>query len=73
LFSHQIENEYGSYFTCDQDYMQFLLKKVRTELGNDVLIYTTDGDGDGYLKCGSVKGAYATVDFGPTGSVLESL
>lgn len=35
-------------------------------LGKDVVIYTTDGAGDGFLKCGKVDGVYATVDFGPT-------
>ena len=63
----QIENEYGSYFACDSGYMRFLYQKTRTILGNNVIIYTTDGDGDGYLKCGTIQGAYATVDFGITG------
>ena len=63
----QIENEYGSYFACDYDYLRFLYHKVRTVLGSNVVIYTTDGDGDSYLKCGTVQGAYATVDFGITG------
>ncbi|XP_025094507.1 beta-galactosidase-like [Pomacea canaliculata] len=62
----QIENEYGSYFTCDSNYMHFLYNKVRLILGNNIVVYTTDGDGDGYLKCGTIKEAYATVDFGIT-------
>nr|WMP40581.1 beta-galactosidase [synthetic construct] len=62
----QIENEYGSYFACDQVYLLFLRDKVRSILGNSTVIYTTDGDGDGYLKCGKVEGVYATVDFGVT-------
>ncbi|KAK7110756.1 hypothetical protein V1264_014580 [Littorina saxatilis] len=66
----QIENEYGSYFACDSDYLKFLYHKVRRVLGDSVIIYTTDGDGDGYLKCGTIQGAYATVDFGPTQSPL---
>lgn len=64
--SFQIENEYGSYFTCDSNYMHFLYNKVRLILGNNIVVYTTDGDGDGYLKCGTIKEAYATVDFGVT-------
>ncbi|BFY97210.1 hypothetical protein BsWGS_00250 [Bradybaena similaris] len=60
----QIENEYGSYFACDKVYTSFLLEKVTSVLGN-VTVYTTDGCGLGYLQCGKVDGAYATVDFGP--------
>ncbi|XP_046336782.1 beta-galactosidase-like [Haliotis rufescens] len=62
----QIENEYGSYFACDYDYVRFLYNKVRSVLGNTVVIYTTDGDGDSYIKCGAIAGAYATIDFGVT-------
>ena len=31
-----------------------------------------DGDGLGYLKCGTVKGAYATIDFGPGTNINTS-
>ncbi|CAL1533778.1 unnamed protein product [Lymnaea stagnalis] len=61
----QIENEYGSYFACDGIYMEYLVNKVKSELGENVTLYTTDGCGFQYLKCGQVDGAYATVDFGP--------
>ena len=30
------------------------------------MLFTTDGDGDGYLKCGTLPDVYATVDFGVT-------
>ena len=67
----QIENEYGSYTTCDQAYLKHLADVTRDLLGKDTLLFTTDGPGEGYLKCGSiVSEAYATVDFGcgdPTG------
>lgn len=61
----KIENEYGSYFACDRDYMHFLRDKVISILGSDVVIYTTDGSEDAYVKCGKIDGVYATVDFGP--------
>ncbi|KAL1473714.1 hypothetical protein MTO96_021827 [Rhipicephalus appendiculatus] len=61
----QIENEYGSYKACDFSYMAWLRDLVRHQLGRDVILYTTDGAGDGFLKCGKVDGAYTTVDFGP--------
>ena len=44
--------------------MFFLRDKAKEHLGKDVLLYTTDGDGAGFLKCGKVPGVYATVDFG---------
>lgn len=46
--------------------MKFLRDKARRELGDDVVLFTTDGDGDGYLKCGTLPDVYATVDFGVT-------
>ena len=65
----QLENEYGSYGlqtgTCDVKYIVHLHDLVRKYLGPEVLMYTTDGDGDGYLRCGKTQGAYATIDFGP--------
>ena len=65
----QLENEYGSYGLqtgkCDTEYMRHLLDLVRQYLGPKVLMYTTDGAGDAYVRCGSIAGAYATIDFGP--------
>jgi beta-galactosidase len=60
----QVENEYGSYPACDRDYTTRLRDFIRNQLGKNVLLFTTDGDGDGYLQCGRVPGVYATVDFG---------
>ena len=31
----------------------------------EVVLYTTDGPGTYFLKCGKFPGAYATIDFGP--------
>lgn len=41
-----------------------------THLGgvDSTVLFTTDGDGLGYLKCGAINGTLATVDFGPGGS-----
>ena len=67
IISVQVENEYGSYYTCDKNYMKHLEMTFRRYLGPDVLLFTTDGDGDGYLKCGTlIPDLYATVDFGVT-------
>jgi len=68
----QVENEYGSYFACDFQYTTFLRDLIRSHLGNDILLFTTDGAGDGYLKCGKISGVYATVDFGVGNDAVEA-
>lgn len=64
-FSVQVENEYGSYFACDYDYLRFLQKLFRQHLGDEVVLFTTDGASQLYLRCGALQGFYATVDFAP--------
>uniref|UniRef100_A0A8C9FG49 Galactosidase beta 1 n=1 Tax=Pavo cristatus TaxID=9049 RepID=A0A8C9FG49_PAVCR len=59
----QVENEYGSYFACDYDYLRSLLKIFRQHLGDEVVLFTTDGASQFHLKCGALQGLYATVDF----------
>uniref|UniRef100_A0A4W3J182 Galactosidase, beta 1 n=1 Tax=Callorhinchus milii TaxID=7868 RepID=A0A4W3J182_CALMI len=71
IISVQVENEYGSYFACDYDYLRHLVKLFRYYLGNDVVLFTTDGAGKSYLKCGTLQGLYATIDFGPGGNVTQ--
>ena len=66
IITVQFENEYGSYGLCDKDYLQHLVTKMRQHLGPDVVLFTTDGDGMGYLNCGALKSELATVDFGIT-------
>ncbi|NWI18018.1 BGAL galactosidase, partial [Crypturellus soui] len=61
----QVENEYGSYFACDYDYLRFLQKLFRQYLGNEVVLFTTDGASKTHLRCGTLQGLYATVDFAP--------
>ncbi|XP_031696203.1 beta-galactosidase-like [Anarrhichthys ocellatus] len=65
IITVQVENEYGSYFACDYNYMRHLTQLFRSHLGEEVVLFTTDGAGLSYLKCGSIQGLYATVDFGP--------
>uniref|UniRef100_A0A673AF53 Beta-galactosidase n=1 Tax=Sphaeramia orbicularis TaxID=375764 RepID=A0A673AF53_9TELE len=72
IITVQVENEYGSYFACDYNYMRHLTKLFRSHLGDDVVLFTTDGAGLGYLKCGSIQGLYATVDFGPGANVTAA-
>lgn len=67
IITVQVENEYGSYYTCDKEYLSHLHATFRKYLGDNVVLFTTDGDSESYLKCGSDPSLfYATVDFGIT-------
>lgn len=68
----QIENEYGSYHACDFVYTALLRDLARHHLGDDAVLYTTDGDADSLLRCGKVEGAHTTVDFGTGGNIVDS-
>uniref|UniRef100_A0A3B1IU71 Beta-galactosidase n=1 Tax=Astyanax mexicanus TaxID=7994 RepID=A0A3B1IU71_ASTMX len=72
IITVQVENEYGSYFACDFDYLRHLIRLYRSYLGDEVVLFTTDGARVSYLKCGSIQGAYATVDFGAGGNVTAA-
>ncbi|XP_066366539.1 beta-galactosidase 8 [Miscanthus floridulus] len=64
----QIENEFGS-FGDDKNYLHYLVQLARRYLGNDIILYTTDGGAMGNLKNGSIPqdDVFAAVDF-ETGS-----
>ncbi|KAL9966667.1 hypothetical protein ACROYT_G024779 [Oculina patagonica] len=64
IIAVQIENEYGSYFTCDHQYMTHLQAVFEEHLGKDVILFTTDGFNDRMLECGSLPTLFTTVDFG---------
>ncbi|NXR74776.1 BGAL galactosidase, partial [Pycnonotus jocosus] len=72
IISVQVENEYGSYYACDYGYLRHLLGSFRALLGSEVLLFTTDSTGAEELRCGTLQGLYATVDFGPGSSVTEA-
>ena len=65
VISVQVENEYGSFFVCDHDYMTHLEQVFRKYLGDDVILFTVDSDWQFLLSCGTIPSLYATVDFGP--------
>lgn len=73
LFSRQVENEYGSYYACDYDYMRHLLAVFRLYLGKEVVLFTTDGLKESELQCGTLQDLYATVDFGSGSARLNDL
>ncbi|XP_010262091.1 PREDICTED: beta-galactosidase 17 [Nelumbo nucifera] len=64
----QIENEYGSYGD-DQRYLCHLVTLARRHLGNNTILYTTDGGSRETLEKGTIRGAdvFSAVDFS-TGS-----
>ncbi|XP_023661829.2 beta-galactosidase-1-like protein [Paramormyrops kingsleyae] len=64
ILSVQVENEYGSYFTCDYNYLRHLHNLFRVFLGEDTVLFTTDGNTDKEMACGTLQGLYATIDFG---------
>ncbi|XP_062864558.1 beta-galactosidase [Trichomycterus rosablanca] len=72
IITVQVENEYGSYFACDFNYLRHLVKLFRSHLGDEVVLFSTDGAAPGFLKCGALQGVYATVDFGPGGNVTAA-
>uniref|UniRef100_K9J2B7 Beta-galactosidase n=1 Tax=Desmodus rotundus TaxID=9430 RepID=K9J2B7_DESRO len=72
IITVQVENEYGSYFSCDYDYLRFLQKRFHYHLGNDVILFTTDGSNEKLVQCGALQGLYATVDFGPGANITDA-
>ncbi|XP_041931406.1 beta-galactosidase-1-like protein isoform X3 [Alosa sapidissima] len=64
IISVQVENEYGSYFACDYNYLRHLRTLVQNFLGEDTVLFTTDGNTDREMVCGTLQGLYATIDFG---------
>jgi len=63
----QIENEYGFWpeFTkipCDYAYMAYLRDLFHKLLGNDTVLFTTDGWE--FVNCGKTENVFSTVDFG---------
>ncbi|OQV13473.1 Beta-galactosidase [Hypsibius exemplaris] len=60
----QIENEYGSYHACDQQYLLDLRDLTRKLLGPDIVLYTTDGPNATRIACGRVPDTVTTIDFG---------
>jgi len=58
----QVENEYGSYGDVsqqpnDKKYLEFLVGLARHHLGQEVVLYTTDGGSVSYMQRGSLNGS----------------
>ncbi|XP_041663167.1 beta-galactosidase-1-like protein [Cheilinus undulatus] len=72
IITVQVENEYGSYYACDYNYMRHLQTLFRFFLGADTVLFTTDGNTDREMMCGTLEGMYATVDFGIETNISEA-
>ncbi|KAJ8674534.1 hypothetical protein QAD02_005796 [Eretmocerus hayati] len=68
----QVENEYGSFGACDIQYRAKLKNIMKSYVKDDAILYTTDGSWNKAVRCGSVAGAYSTVDFGTSANVTQS-
>ncbi|XP_075226343.1 ectoderm-expressed 3 [Lycorma delicatula] len=68
----QVENEYGSYFACDFNYTIWLRDLFRSYIHNNAVLFTTDGAGDGFMRCGPIPGVFITVDFAPGTNVTKA-
>jgi beta-galactosidase len=60
----QVENEYGAYKACDNDYKEYLRDLTLNHVQNNALLFTTDRPIDDELSCGLIENVFATVDFG---------
>ncbi|EDQ92663.1 uncharacterized protein MONBRDRAFT_22533 [Monosiga brevicollis MX1] len=76
----QIENEFGSYgnvqdVPADRQYMEHLVALARTELGSDVILYTTDGSAASFMNRGTLNGSAVLTlgDFQPNLDPAASL
>jgi beta-galactosidase len=67
-----VENEYGSFYSCDNTYTTQLKDTIKSYVGNDAILFTTDGSSRQYLRCGLVSDVYATIDFGTSGNVAQN-
>lgn len=72
IITVQVENEYGSYYSCDYNYMRHLRTLFRFFLGEDVILFTTDGNTNKEMICGTLEGLYATIDFGTDTNITEA-
>ncbi|XP_026450501.1 beta-galactosidase 17-like [Papaver somniferum] len=60
----QVENEYGSYGD-DKNYLHQLVSLARRHLGDEIILYTTDGGSRDTLEKGTIRGAgvFSAIDF----------
>jgi beta-galactosidase len=60
----QVENEYGAYKLCDEEYKIFLRDLTLRHTDDKALLFTTDRPIDNELECGKIPDVFVTTDFG---------
>lgn len=58
----QVENEYGSFYTCDKQYQNWLRDETEKYVKGQAVLFTNDGPDQ--VRCGKIEGVLATLDFG---------
>lgn len=69
----QVENEYGSYPVNDLNYLLWLRDLFQSYIGNNAVLFTTDGRDLSMITRGKIPGVFSTIDFGPTAEPLEAV
>lgn len=59
----QVENEYGVFAACDNNYMQWIRDETKKYVNEDAVLFTVDIPNERF-SCGVVEGVFATTDFG---------
>lgn len=60
----QVENEYGAFKLCNENYKTWLRDLTKNHTGENILLFTTDRPIDDELECGKIPGVFVTTDFG---------
>jgi beta-galactosidase len=58
----QVENEYGSFYACDEKYRLWLKDETLKYTQGQAVLFTNDGPS--VLRCGKIPDVLATLDFG---------
>jgi beta-galactosidase len=58
----QVENEYGSFFACNDRYKRWLRDETERYVKGKAVLFTNDGPS--LLRCGKIPNVLAGLDFG---------
>ncbi|KAL7019661.1 hypothetical protein ACKWTF_011198 [Chironomus riparius] len=58
----QVENEYGSFYACDEKYKVWLRDETFKYTQGQAVLFSNDGPG--MLRCGKIPDVFASLDFG---------
>ncbi|XP_077520098.1 beta-galactosidase-like [Amblyomma americanum] len=72
IIMFQVESQYGESEECDHAYLQHLRDLMRSQLGNDTVLFTTHSVKASATSCGRIDGVFAAVAFGRGTNVSEA-